>query len=118
MKTRASRLNGCAFCIDMRTKDERAAGETRQRLNALSALRQTSSYTPRERAALAWTEAIANIQRGQAPGEVYEVAGKDFYEMELVRLTLAITRIDTWNRLAIAFMVEPGTYQPKGRGKS
>jgi AhpD family alkylhydroperoxidase len=118
VKTRASQLNGCAFCIDMHTKDARAAGETEQRLYALSAWRETSFYTPRERAALAWTEAITNIQQGHASDEVYNEARMQFSEAELVRLTLAITQINTWNRLAIGFRVEPGTYQPKAHAKS
>lgn len=118
VKTRASQINGCAFCIDMHTKDARAAGETEQRLYALNAWRETSFYTPRERAALAWTEALTNIQQGHAPDEVYNEARTQFSEAELVRLTFAITQINTWNRLAIGFRVEPGTYQPKGHGKS
>jgi AhpD family alkylhydroperoxidase len=117
VKTRASQLNECAFCIDMHTKDARAAGETEQRLYALSAWRETSFYTPRERAALAWAEAITNIQQGHAPDEVYEEVRAEFSEAELVRLTMAITQINTWNRLSIAFSVEPGTYEPKGQPK-
>jgi AhpD family alkylhydroperoxidase len=118
VKTRASQLNECAFCIDMHTKDARAAGETEQRLYGLSAWRETPFFTPRERAALAWTEAITNIQQGHAPDEVYEEVRKEFSEAELVRLTMAITQINTWNRISIAFRVEPGTYQPKVEGKS
>ncbi len=115
VKTRASQMNGCAYCIDMHTKDARAAGETEQRLYALSAWRETPFFTPRERAALAWTEAITNIQRGHAPDEVYEEVRREFNEQELVKLTLAIAQINTWNRIAIGFRVEPGTYQPKAR---
>jgi AhpD family alkylhydroperoxidase len=115
VKTRASQLNGCAYCIDMHTKDARAAGETEQRLYGLSAWRETPFYTPRERAALAWTEAITNIQQGHASDEVYDEVRKEFSEAELVRLTFAITQINTWNRLAIGFRVEPGTYQPKAK---
>ncbi|HUV68608.1 MAG TPA: carboxymuconolactone decarboxylase family protein [Terracidiphilus sp.] len=117
VKTRASQMNGCAFCLDMHTKDARAIGETEQRLYALPAWQETSFYTPRERAALAWTEAITNIQQGHASDEVYEEVRKHFTEAELVRLTLAITQINTWNRLAIGFRVEPGTYQPKAQAK-
>ena len=113
VKTRASQLNGCAFCIDMHTKDARAAGETEQRLYALSAWRETPFFTPRERAALAWTEAVTNIQQGHAPDEVYEEARREFDEPALVRLTLAIAQINTWNRIAIACRAEPGNYQPK-----
>ncbi|MGC1463434.1 MAG: carboxymuconolactone decarboxylase family protein [Terracidiphilus sp.] len=118
VKTRASQMNGCAYCIDMHTKDARAAGETEQRLYALSAWEETPFYTPRERAALAWTEAITNIQQGHAPDEVYEEVRKEFSEAELVKLTFAIAQINTWNRISIAFRVEPGTYQPQGHGKS
>jgi AhpD family alkylhydroperoxidase len=112
VKTRASQMNGCAYCIDMHTRDARAAGETEQRLFALSAWRETPFFTPRERAALAWTEALTNIQQGHAPDEVYEQARLEFDEPQLVRLTLAITQINAWNRIAIAFRAEPGTYQP------
>jgi AhpD family alkylhydroperoxidase len=112
VKTRASQMNGCAYCIDMHTKDARAAGETEQRLFALSAWRETPFFTPRERAALAWTEALTNIQQGHAPDEVYEEARREFDEPQLVKLTLAITQINAWNRIAIAFRAEPGKYQP------
>jgi AhpD family alkylhydroperoxidase len=112
VKTRASQMNGCAYCIDMHTKDARAAGETEQRLYALSAWRDTPFFTPRERAALAWCEALTNIQQGHASDEVYEQARKEFDEAELMKLTLAIAQINTWNRIAIAFRTEPGAYQP------
>jgi AhpD family alkylhydroperoxidase len=111
VKTRASQLNGCAYCIDMHTRDARVAGETEQRLFALSAWRETPFFTPRERAALAWTEAITNIQQGHAPDDVYEGLRSAFSEPEIVKLTLAITQINAWNRIAIAFRAEPGTYQ-------
>lgn len=110
--TRASQLNGCAYCIDMHTKDARAAGETEQRLFALSAWRETPFFTPRERSALAWTEAITNIQQGHAPNFVYAEAQREFDEPELTKLTLAITYINAWNRISIAFRAEAGTYQP------
>jgi AhpD family alkylhydroperoxidase len=113
VKTRASQLNGCAYCLDMHTKDARAGGETEQRLYVLSAWKEAPFYTPRERAALAWTEAITNIQQGHAPDEAYEEARREFSEAELVKLTLAITQINTWNRIAIAFRAEPGSYQPR-----
>ena len=112
IKIRASQMNGCAYCLDMHTKDARAAGETEQRIYALPAWRETPFYTPRERAALAWTEALTNIQQGHAPDEVYEDVRREFDEASLARLTLAITQINTWNRIAIAFRLEPGTYQP------
>ena len=113
VKTRASQMNGCAFCIDMHTKDARAAGETEQRLYALSAWRETPFFTARERAALAWTEALTDIQRGHAPDEVFEAVRQEFTEKELVRLTFAITQINVWNRIAIGFRTEPGKYQPR-----
>jgi len=112
VKIRASQLNGCAYCIDMHTKDARAAGETEQRLYALSAWRETPFFTPRERAALAWTEAITNIQLGHADDAIYEQVRSEFNDADLVKLTLGITQINAWNRIAIAFRTEPGTYQP------
>jgi AhpD family alkylhydroperoxidase len=118
VKTRASQLNGCAFCLDMHTKDARAAGETEQRLYALSAWRETSFYTPIERAALAWTEAVTRL-RGDEPvsDTVYAEARAHFDERQLVDLTLAIVAINGWNRLSIAFGKEPGTYQPPARSQ-
>jgi AhpD family alkylhydroperoxidase len=113
IKIRASQMNGCAYCIDMHTKDARALGETEQRIYALNAWRETSFYTDKERAALAWTEALTNIQQGHAPDEVYEETSHHFAESELMSLTLAITTINAWNRIAIGFRVVPGTYQPK-----
>lgn len=115
VKIRASQMNGCAYCIDMHTKDARAAGETEQRLYALSAWRETPFFTPRERAAIEWTEALTNIQQGHASDEVYEEARREFSEAELVRLTMAIGQINFWNRIAISFRAEPGTYQPAAR---
>lgn len=112
VKTRASQINGCAFCIDMHTKDARAAGETEQRLYALNAWRETDFYTDRERAALAWTESLTLISQTHAPDADYETARSEFSETELVNLTLAIITINGWNRLAIAFREEPGNYQP------
>lgn len=112
VKTRASQINGCAYCIDMHTKDARARGETEQRLYALSAWNEAPFFTERERAALAWTEAVTRIADTRAPDDVYEVARKHFSEKELVDLTLAIVAINGWNRLAISFRAEAGTYQP------
>jgi AhpD family alkylhydroperoxidase len=112
VKIRASQLNGCAYCLDMHTKDARAAGETEQRLYTLPAWRETPFFTPRERAALAWTEAVTNIQEAHASDEEYEHVRREFSESELVRLTLAIAQINVWNRIAIAFRAEPGIYQP------
>lgn len=112
VKTRASQLNGCAFCLDMHTKDARAAGETEQRLYLLSAWREAPFYTDRERAALAWTEAVTLITEGHVPDDVYEEARAHFNETELVDLTLAVVAINGWNRLAIAFRSEAGKYEP------
>ena len=111
-KFRASQINGCAYCIDMHNKDARAHGETEQRLYALSAWRETPFFTERERAALAWTEAVTEISQNHVPDEVYELARQYFGEKELVDLTLAVVAINGWNRLAISFRKVPGTYQP------
>ena len=113
IKTRASQINGCAYCIDMHTKDARAAGETEQRLYALNAWQETPFFTERERAALEWTEAITLIADGHAPDDVFFRMRQYFNEEELVNLTLAIVAINGWNRLAIAFRSVPGSYQAK-----
>jgi AhpD family alkylhydroperoxidase len=118
VKSRASQLNGCAYCLDMHTKDARAAGETEQRLYVLPAWREASFYTARERAALAWTEVITNIQQGNAEDAVFEEARREFSESELVKLTLAITQVNTWNRISIGFRVEAGTYQPQAHANA
>lgn len=112
VKVRASQINGCAYCIDMHTKDARAQGETEQRLYGLSAWRETPFYTERERAALAWTEALTLISESHAPDDVYEEARRYFSETELVNLSVSIVTINGWNRLAIGFRSVPGTYQP------
>jgi len=112
VKFRASQINGCAYCIDMHTKDARAHGETEQRLYALSAWRETPFFTDRERAALAWTEAVTEVSHSHVPDEIYDLARRYFEEKELVDLTLAIVAINGWNRLAISFRKVPGTYQP------
>ncbi len=113
VRLRASQINGCAYCIDMHTKDARAEGEAEQRLYVLAAWRETPFYTPRERAALEWTEAVTDIAGSRAPDDVFERARAEFTETELVNLTMAIVAINGWNRLAIAFRMVPGTYQPK-----
>ena len=113
VKLRASLINGCAYCIDMHTKDARARGESEQRLYALSAWRETPFYTERERAALAWTEAVTLVSESHVPDAVYEEARQQFGEKELADLTLAVIAINGWNRLAISFRTEPGTYQPR-----
>ena len=115
VKTRASQINGCAFCLDMHTKDARAAGETEQRLYSLSAWAETPFFTERERAALAWTEAVTRVAESQVPDAVYAQARRHFSEKELVDLTLAIVAINGWNRLSVAFRTVPGTYQPARR---
>jgi len=112
VKARASQINGCAYCIDMHTKDARANGETEQRLYALNAWRETPFYTERERAALAWTEALTLVTDGHVPDQVFEDARRHFSEKELVDLSLVIAAINGWNRLSIAFRTVPGTYQP------
>jgi AhpD family alkylhydroperoxidase len=111
IKIRASQLNGCAYCIDMHTKDARAHGETEQRIYGLSAWAETPFYSDRERTALAWTEALTNIQSGHAPDEVYQAVSRHFDDQGLMDLTLAITTINAWNRISIGFRVVPGTYQ-------
>ena len=112
IKLRASQINGCAYCIDMHWKDLRSIGEGEQRLYGLDAWEESPYYTDRERAALAWTEAVTNIQDGHAPDEVYEGVAKQFTEKELADLTFAIATINAWNRLSIAARTAPGTYQP------
>ena len=112
IKIRASQINGCAYCIDMHTKDARATGETEQRLYALNAWRETPFFSERERAALEWTEAITLITAGHVPDDVFFSVRQYFNEEELVNLTLAIVAINGWNRLAIAFRSVPGSYQP------
>jgi AhpD family alkylhydroperoxidase len=112
VKLRASQINGCAHCIDMHTKELRADGESEQRLYLLNAWRESPFYSDRERAALAWTEAITLINKDHAPDDVYDEVRKRFSEEELVNLTLAIVTINGWNRLSIGFRALPGEYQP------
>ena len=110
---RASQVNGCAYCLDMHSKDARAAGETEQRLYLLDAWREAPFYSPRERAALAWTEALTLVADSHVPDDVYDEARRHFNEEELVNLSLAVVAINGWNRLAIAFRSVVGTYQAK-----
>jgi AhpD family alkylhydroperoxidase len=117
VKVRASQINGCAYCLDMHTKDARAAGESEQRLYAVIAWRETPFFTERERAALAWTEAVTLVGDTHVPDEVYAEARRQFDEVELVNLTMAIVTINAWNRLAISFRTVPGTYQPRQAGQ-
>ncbi len=118
VKLRASQINGCAYCIDMHWKDLRAAGENEQRLYGLDAWAESPYYTDRERAGLAWTEAVTRVAEGHVPDEVFEEARRHFSEAELVNLTLCIVAINGWNRLAIAFRAPAGTYQPASHSKS
>ena len=111
VKMRASQINGCAYCIDMHSKDARAEGESEQRLYALNAWRETPFFTDRERAALAWTEAVTLVAEGHVPDAVYEEAKGQFSDEELANLTLAVVAINGWNRLAISFRSVPGSYQ-------
>jgi AhpD family alkylhydroperoxidase len=115
VKMRASQINGCAYCIDMHSKDARAAGESEQRLYALNAWRETPFFTDRERAALAWTEAVTLVAQDHVPDTVFEEARQQFSEEELVNLTMAVITINGWNRLSIAFRAVPGEYQPAAR---
>ena len=118
VQTRASQINGCAFCLDMHTKDARAAGESEQRLYLLSAWREAPFYSERERAALEWTEAVTLVALDGVPDEVYERVRPHFSDEELVNLTLAIATINSWNRLNVAFRTPVGNYQPGKRGVS
>ena len=112
VKTRASQINGCAFCLDMHTKDARHRGETEQRLYCLSAWHETPFYTNRERAALEWTEALTLISEFDVSDDLYQRTLQHFTETELANLTLAVVAINGWNRIAISFRAEPGSYQP------
>ncbi len=112
VKTRASQINGCAYCIDMHTKDARKEGETEQRLYTLSAWRETPFFTERERAALEWTETLTLISSNHVSDELYEKMLQNFSEADLMTLTMAIVAINGWNRLAISFRTEAGSYNP------
>ncbi len=109
---RVSQINGCAFCLDMHAKDLRANGETEQRLYLLDAWRESPFYTDKERAALAWAEALTTITSGLVPADIYAAAAKHFSAAELVDLTLAVITINGYNRLNIAFGAPVGTYEP------
>lgn len=116
IKLRASQINGCAYCLDMHWKDLKAIGEQDHRLYELNAWEETPFYSERERAALAWTEAVTKVAETHVPDDVYEKVRKHFAEKELADLTLAIATINAWNRLAISARAEPGTYQvPKAK---
>jgi AhpD family alkylhydroperoxidase len=109
---RVSQINGCAYCLDMHSKDLRAAGETEQRLYMLEAWRESPVYSEKERAALAWAEAVTLLTNKDVPDDVFEQARAQFTEQELTALTLAVVAINGWNRLNIAFRTEAGGYQP------
>src|SRR5690625_1708297 len=113
VKMRASQINGCAFCLDMHSKDAREAGETEQRLYGLDAWHESGFYSERERAALAWTEALTRIADTHAPDEVYAQVAKQFNEKEIADLSLAIVAINGWNRLAIGSRAKAGSYKPE-----
>lgn len=113
VKIRASQINGCAYCIDMHTKDARLAGETEQRIYALSAWRETPFFTERERAALEWTEAVTRVADTHVPDEVHQRVARQFEEAELVALTFAVIVINSWNRLSLSFRPPVGSYQPQ-----
>jgi AhpD family alkylhydroperoxidase len=112
LKMRASQINGCAYCLDMHSIDARAAGESEQRLYTLEAWRETSFFSERERAALAWTESVTLISQTHAPDDVYADLQKHFTEKEIVDLTLVVAMINLWNRIAISTRALPGHYKP------
>ncbi|MFB3815543.1 MAG: carboxymuconolactone decarboxylase family protein [Terriglobales bacterium] len=109
---RVSQINGCAFCVDMHWKDLRSRGENEQRLYMLNVWREWDGYSERERAALEWAEAVTRLEHGEVPDNVYRQAREQFSEAELANLTLAVTAINSWNRMNIAFRKEAGKYQP------
>jgi len=112
VKMRASQINGCAYCLDMHSKDARAAGETEQRLYVLPAWRESPFYSDRERAALAWTESVTLLSETHVPDDVYQFARQHFSDEELVNLTIAIVAINGWNRLEVGFRGVAGSYEP------
>lgn len=113
VELRASLINGCAYCVDMHTKDSRALGESEQRLYAVPVWRETPFFTERERAALAWTEVVTDVGRTGVPDSAYDDVRAWFSEAETVELTMVIVTINGWNRLSVGFRAEPGSYQPR-----
>jgi AhpD family alkylhydroperoxidase len=113
VKLRSSYLNGCAFCVDMHTREARAAGESEQRLFAIPVWREAPFFSRRERAALAWAEAVTELGRAGVSDELFHATREHFSERELVDLTIGIIAINAWNRLAVSFAAEPGSYQPE-----
>jgi len=116
VKMRTSQINGCAYCLDMHSKDARALGESEQRLYLLNAWRETPFYTERERAALEWTEAVTLVADHHVPDEVYQAVAKHFSEEELANLTLAIATINSWNRLNVATRTLAGAWPVQAPG--
>jgi AhpD family alkylhydroperoxidase len=110
VEIRVSQINGCGYCIDMHTKDARLAGETEQRIYLLNAWREAPMYSDRERAALAWAEAVTLLENGEVPEDVYQQARQHFDEQQLMKLTLQVVAINGWNRFCISFNATPGTY--------
>ncbi len=115
---RASQINGCGFCVDMHSKDMRASGESEERVYMTSAWRESALYSPRERAALAWTEAVTVLENREVPDAVFEEARRQFSESDLAKLTLAIVEINCWNRLNVAFRTPAGGYKPRVKAKA
>jgi AhpD family alkylhydroperoxidase len=113
IKIRVSQINGCAYCIDMHTKDARAAGETEQRIYALNVWRETPFFSERERAGLDWAEVVTLLHQTHVPDEAYERVRKEFSEAETVSLTFALIAINGWNRLAVSFRAPVGTYKAR-----
>ncbi len=113
VKLRVSQINGCAYCLDMHWKDLRAIGEDEQRLYSLDAWEECPYYSDRERAALAWADAVTRIAEHHVPDAVYEKVRPHFSEKELADLTVAVATINAWNRLAIAGRTTPGAYEPR-----
>jgi AhpD family alkylhydroperoxidase len=109
VKLRASYINGCAYCVDMHARDARKAGDTEQRLFAVPVWRETPFFTPRERAALAWTEGVTQVAQSGVPDDVYDEVREHFSDAELVQLTMAIVVINGWNRIAVSFRTPPGS---------
>ena len=115
LKLRASQINGCAFCIDMHSLDARAAGESEQRLYALNAWREAPFFTDRERAGLAWIEAVTLVSETHVPDAVYDEARRHFSEKEIFDLTFIASTINAWNRIAVAARTPAGTYKPAAK---
>jgi AhpD family alkylhydroperoxidase len=115
VKIRASYQNGCAYCVDMHTKDARAAGETEQRLLGIPIWHETPYYTPRERAALSWTEAVTKLGEHGVPDSVYSEVREHFSEQEMIALTMAVISINAWNRIVVPLGADVGSYQPPKR---